>query len=102
MSGYLIEGSIEATVAVLSVTEGSMARYCEVELPAHLRSSILPNRLVVLNGGTLLNLETNMMGRHRMRVLPQDGKSRDREHDDLCLTSSWFLGNEQRYCYPVH
>ncbi len=35
MSGYLIQGQIEATVAVLSVKEGSMARYCEVELPAH-------------------------------------------------------------------
>ncbi len=129
-----MQGYIEATVAVLSVKEGSMARYCEVELPAHLRSSIIPKGLVVLNGvtltviecqpdrfsfalipytwehtnlgeiqpGTLLNLETNMIGRHMMQVFPQDGKSRDRENDDLCLTSSWFLGNEQRYCRPVH
>src|SRR5262249_45834717 len=57
MSGYLIQGQIEATVAVLSVKEGSMARYCEVELPAHLRSSILPNGVVVLNGVTLTVIE---------------------------------------------
>jgi riboflavin synthase len=111
-----------------------MARYCEVERPAHLRLSILANRLVVLNGvtltvmecqpdrfsfvlipytwehtnlgeiqpGTLLNLETYIIGRHMMQALPRDGKSRDRESDALCLASNWFLGNEQRYCCPVH
>ena len=134
MSEYLMQGQIEATVAVLSVKEGGMARYCEVELPAHLRSSILPNGLVVLNGvtltvmecqadrfsfalipytgehtnlgeiypGTLLNLETSSNGRHMMRVLPQEGKCRDRESGTPYLTSSWFLGNEQRYCCLVH
>jgi RNA polymerase sigma factor (sigma-70 family) len=57
MSAYLIRGHIEATVAVLSVKEGAMARYCEVECPAHLRSSIVPNGLVVLNGVTLTVME---------------------------------------------
>ena len=57
MSEYLIQGHIEATVAVLSVKEGGMARYCEVERPAHLRSSIIPNGLVVLNGVTLTVME---------------------------------------------
>ena len=57
MSGYLIQDKIEATVAVLSVKEGSIARYCEVELPAHLRSSIIPKGLVVLNGVTLTVIE---------------------------------------------
>ncbi len=134
MSGYLMQGQIEATVAVLSVKEAGMARYCEVELPARLRSSILPNGLVVLNGvtltvmecqadrfsfalipytwehtnlgelhpGTLLNLETSSNGRHMMQVFPQEGKCRDRESGTLCLASSWFLGNEQRYCCLVH
>ncbi len=134
MSGYLMQGQIEATVVVLSVKEDGMAHYCEVERPAHLRSSILPNRLVVLNGvtltviecqsdrfsfalipytweytnlgeiypETLLNLETSIIGRYMMQVFPQKGKSRDRENDTLCLASSWFLGNEQRYCCRVH
>jgi len=134
LSEYLIRGHIEATVAVLSVKEGAMARYCEVECPAHLRSSIVPNGLVVLNGvtltvmeclsdrfsfamipytwehtnlggiqpGTLLNLETYRNGRYMMQVLPQEGKSRDREGGTLCLASNWFLGNEQRYCCLVH
>src|SRR6266566_2331565 len=57
MSGYLMQGQIEATVVVLSVEEDGMARYCEVERPAHLRSSILPNRLVVLNGVTFTVIE---------------------------------------------
>lgn len=129
-----MQGQIEATVVVLSVKEDGMARYCEVERPAHVHSSIIPNRLVVLNGvtltviefqsdrfsfalipytwehtnlggirpGTLLNLETAIIGRFMMQVFPQEGKSRDRESDALCLASSWFLGNEQRYCFPVH
>ena len=118
----------------MSIKEGAMARYCEVESPAHLRSSIIPNGLVVLNGvtltvmeclsdrfsfamipytwehtnlggiqpGTLLNLETFINGLHMMQVVPQEGKSRDRESGTLYLTSNWFLGNEQRYCCPVH
>ncbi len=57
MSEYLIQGHIEATAEVLSVKEGGMARYCEVERPAHLRSSIIPNGLVVLNGVTLTVME---------------------------------------------
>jgi len=52
--------------------------------------------------GTLLNLETYSNGRHMMQVLPQEGKSRDREGGTLCLASNWFLGNEQRYCCLVH
>ena len=57
MSGSLMQGQIEATVAVLSVKEGGMACYCEVELPAHLRSAILPKGLVTLNGVTLTVIE---------------------------------------------
>jgi riboflavin synthase len=129
ISGHFVQGHIEATVAVLSVKEGSMARYCEVERPAHLRSSIIPKGLIILNGvtltvlecqpdrfsfalipyawehtnlgeihpGTVLNLETYMV-----QALQQDGKSRDRESGALYPASNWFLGNEQRYSYPVH
>lgn len=49
MSGHFVQGHVEATVAVLSVKEDGMKRYCEVECPACLRSSIIPNGLVALD-----------------------------------------------------
>lgn len=103
IGGHMVQGHVEAAVAVLSVKEDGIALYVEIELPEHLHPYVVEKGFVALNGasltvvevhddrfsvalipytqehtnlgqarpGTLLNLETDILGRYVVQFLKQ-------------------------------
>jgi riboflavin synthase len=101
--GHIVQGHVEAAVAVLRADKEGNALYCEAALPAPLRPCVVPKGFVALNGvsltvierqsdrfsfalipytrahtnlgqitvGTLLNLETDIIGRYIVHLLAQ-------------------------------
>jgi riboflavin synthase len=105
--GHLVQGHVEAAVAVLSIREDGNALHCEAALPAHLYAYVIPKGFVALNGvsltvierqdgrfsfalipytrthtnlgqirpGSLLNLESDIVGRYVVQLLSQTHES---------------------------
>lgn len=101
IGGHMVQGHIEACVAVLTVKDDGIGQDVEIELPAQLRPYIISKGFITLNGasltvveaqddrfsislipytrehtnlgslrpGTLLNLETDILGRYVAQFL---------------------------------
>ncbi|QBD83115.1 riboflavin synthase [Ktedonosporobacter rubrisoli] len=103
IGGHIVQGHIEAAVAVRTIHEDGIGQDVEIELPARLRPYVVPKGFIALNGvsltvvdvkdasfsialipytrehtnlggvrpGTLLNLETDILGRYVVQFLRQ-------------------------------
>jgi riboflavin synthase len=87
IGGHMVQGHIEATVRVLSTREDGIERYCEVELPSHLRAYVVPKCFVALNGVSLTVID-RQEDRFSLALIPYT-----REHTNLGETAPGMLLN---------
>ena len=57
IGGHMVQGHIEASVAVRAVTPDGIGRCVEIELPEHLRPYVITKGFVALNGVSLTVVE---------------------------------------------
>ncbi len=79
IGGHMVQGHIEAAVAVLAVKEDGIALAVEIELPAHLRPYVVPKGFVALNGASLTVVDAGE-DRFSVALIPYT-----REHTNLGL-----------------
>ena len=77
IGGHMVQGHIEAAVAVLAVKEDGIALAVEIELPAHLRPYVVPKGFVALNGASLTVVDAGE-DRFSVALIPYT-----REHTNL-------------------
>jgi riboflavin synthase len=83
----MVQGHIEATVCVLSSRDDGIERYCEAELPPHLRPYVVPKCFVALNGVSLTVID-RQHDRFSFALIPYT-----REHTNLGETEPGMLLN---------
>jgi riboflavin synthase len=77
IGGHMVQGHIEATVRVLFTRDDGIERYCEAELPPHLRAYVVSKCFVALNGVSLTVIE-QQHDRFSFALIPYT-----REHTNL-------------------
>jgi len=87
IGGHMVQGHVEATVRVLFTREEGIERYCEVELPDHLRPYVVPKCFVALNGVSLTVIDRRE-DRFSFALIPYT-----REHTNLGETTPGMLLN---------
>lgn len=87
IGGHMVQGHIEATIRVLSTRDDGIERYCEVELPPHLRAYVVPKCFVALNGVSLTVID-RQPDRFSFALIPYT-----REHTNLGETRPGMLLN---------